>query len=103
MVFLNNIEEVCSIEGGDGIFIGTFDLPISLKKSGRFDASEFLAALRRAKKAVQDAGKFVFIHTTTIQEAREHLKNGFNGITINQDVVMLTKAYENAVIEIRAH
>ena len=98
--FLNNIEEICSIAGVDGIFIGPFDLSVALKKPGKFDAPEFLAALRRVKRAVQDAGKFVFIHTATVQEARGHLKNGFNGITINQDVVMLTKAYKEALSEI---
>ncbi|HNR65279.1 MAG TPA: aldolase/citrate lyase family protein [Atribacterota bacterium] len=100
--FLDNIEVICAIDGIDGIFIGPFDLSVALKKPGKFDDKEFLSALRRVKRVAQDAGKFVFIHTSTTQEAREHLKNGFDGVTLNQDVVMLTRAYQDEVNEIRS-
>jgi 4-hydroxy-2-oxoheptanedioate aldolase len=100
--FLENIEEICLIKGIDGIFIGPYDLSVALNKPGKFNDPEFLAAIRRVLKATKDAGKFVFIHATTTEEAKQYLKNGFNGVTLNQDVVFLTNAFKEAVDEIRA-
>ena len=99
---LENIEAICAIDGIDGFFIGPFDLSIALKKPGKFDDREFVSTLKRVKRVAQEAGKFVFIHTTTTQEARGHLKDGFDGVTINQDVVMLTRTYQEALSEIKA-
>ena len=99
--FLENIEEICLIEGIDGIFIGPYDLSVALGKPAQFDAPEFRAALKRIYKAAQDAGKFIFIHTTTIEQAKQFIEDGFNGVTYNQDVVVLTKVYQEAITKIR--
>ncbi len=99
--FLENIEEICSLSGIDGIFIGPYDLSVALKKPAKFDAPEFLAAIKRILKVAKDAGKFIFIHANNIKEAKQYLKDGFNGVTLNQDVVLLTKTYKEAVDEIR--
>lgn len=100
--FLENIEEICLIEGIDGIFIGPYDLSVALGKPAQFNTPEFRAALKRIYKAAKDAGKFIFIHTTTIEQAKQYLEDGYNGITYNQDVVVLTNSYQEAVNKIKA-
>jgi 4-hydroxy-2-oxoheptanedioate aldolase len=99
--FLENIEEICLIGGIDGIFVGPYDLSVALNKPAKFDDTEFLAAIKRILKATKAAGKFVFMHSGTPKEAKQYLKDGFNGVTLNQDVVFLTNVYKKAVAEIR--
>lgn len=100
--FLESIEEICLIDGIDGIFIGPYDLSVALDKPTKFDEPEFISAIKRIFTAAKSAGKFVLMHTTTIKEARKYLKDGFHGVTLNQDVVVFTKAYQEAVTEIRS-
>ena len=100
--FLENIEEICLINGIDGIFIGPYDLSVALAKPTEFDDPEFIAAIKRILAATRAAGKFVLMHTNTIQEAKQYLEKGFHGVTMNQDVVIFTKAYQEAVAAIRA-
>lgn len=41
------IEDICAVDGVDGIFVGPFDLSISMGMPGQFDAPEFQAAITR--------------------------------------------------------
>jgi len=55
---LENIESIAALEGVDGIFIGPFDLSISMGILDKFDHPEFKAALERILAACRTAGKF---------------------------------------------
>lgn len=101
--FLENIEEICSINGIDGIFIGPYDLSVALNKPAKFNDPEFLSALKIILHTAQNAKKYVFIHATSTQVAKQFLKDGFDGVTFNQDVVVLTNAFKEAVAEIKAN
>ena len=48
-------------------------------------------------------GKYSFIHATSTQAAKQFLKDGFDGVTFNQDAVVLTNAFKEAVAEIKAN
>jgi len=99
--FLENIEEICLVEGIDGIFIGPYDLSVALKKPAKFTEPEYLSAVKRIVKAAKAAGKFVLMHCNNVKEAKKYLQDGFDGITLNQDVVILTNAFKEAIMEIK--
>ena len=49
---LDIIEDICAVDGVDGIFVGPFDLSISMGMPGQFDAPEFQAARALAISAM---------------------------------------------------
>ncbi len=95
------IEEVLAIEGIDGIFVGPFDLSISLGMPGDFENPEFKAAVARILKACKKAGKYSLIFSTAIDQARAYLEQGFDGVAHSIDFTVFTEAYKAAMAEIR--
>jgi 4-hydroxy-2-oxoheptanedioate aldolase len=97
---LDNIEEIASIEGVDGIFIGPYDLSIALGKPAQFSDLEFTAAIDRILKACKDAGKFAFIYGNSVDASKKYFKDGFNGVAFEMDVISLIKAYKSLICQI---
>lgn len=97
---LENIEEIVSIEGVDGIFIGPYDLSIGLGMGGQFENPDFTYALDRIKTACHNAGKFVIIFTMNVEMAQKYYAQGFDsvalGLDINYYIDACTKAAEQA-------
>ena len=70
----------------DGIFVGPYDLSVAMGIPTQFDKPEFKAALERILKAVKDAGKFTIIYCADFNVANTRLKQGFDSVTVGQDV-----------------
>ena len=83
---LENIEEIAKVDGIDGIFVGPYDLSVAMGIPTQFDKPEFKAALERILKAVKDAGKFTIIYCADFNVANTRLKQGFDSVTVGQDV-----------------
>lgn len=98
---LEEIEKVVAFDGIDGIFIGPFDLSISLGIPGDFDDPIFKAAVARILSACKAVGKYCLIFTTSTEKAREYLAQGFDGIAHSTDFTVYTEAYKAAVGSIR--
>ena len=98
---LENIETVVAMDGIDGIFIGPFDLSISLGLPGDFENPVFLAAVDRILAACKAAGKYCLIFSTSTEKAREYLAHGFDGVAHNTDFTVFTEAFRAVVSEIR--
>ena len=81
-----NIEEIAKVDGIDGIFVGPYDLSVAMGIPTQFDKPEFKAALERILKAVKDAGKFTIIYCADFNVANTRLKQGFDSVTVGQDV-----------------
>lgn len=98
---LENIEEIVNIEGIDGIFIGPFDLSISMEIPGQFNAPEFKNAIDRVLKACKEAGKLCMIYTGCVEEARKYMEQGFDAIANSIDTIMIKKVYQEMIEAIR--
>ena len=98
---LENIEEIVSIEGIDGIFIGPFDLSISMGIPGRFDAPEFLHAVSRVLNTCKEAGKLCMIFTNCVEDARKYMDEGFDAVANSIDTIMFSKIYKEMMKAIR--
>ncbi|WP_422487030.1 HpcH/HpaI aldolase family protein [Gudongella sp. DL1XJH-153] len=97
---LENIEEIMSIEGVDGIFVGPFDLSIGLGIPAQFDNPKFKAALNRILKAAKDNNKYSFIFSTDAASARKMFELGYQGVAVGMDAGFLISSVKSAVSEI---
>ena len=101
MEALENIEEIVNIDGIDGIFIGPFDLSISMGIPGQFDAPQFRQAVARVLKACKDAGKLCMIFSTSVEAAKGYMQEGFDAVANSIDTLMFKKVYQDMMEEIR--
>ncbi|MFA9423906.1 MAG: HpcH/HpaI aldolase/citrate lyase family protein [Sedimentibacter sp.] len=98
---LENIEEIISVEGVDGIFVGPFDLSIALGKPGQFNTTEFSEALLRIVKACKNANKPAMIFANDLETAMKDYNIGFDSVTIGTDIAALTNSFISIVNKIR--
>ena len=97
---LESIEEIVSIDGIDGIFIGPFDLSISMGMPGQFDAPEMKAAIDRILNACKSAGKLCIMFCGGAADAKKYKKMGFDAISVGVDANVLMDAYRALVDEV---
>ena len=98
---LNAIEDIVALDGVDGIFVGPFDLSISMGLPGQFDHPDFTAAVDRIIKACHDAGKFCLFFGGTPEAVTAGFLRGFDGMAYSIDTVALIKAVKTDVDAIR--
>ena len=99
---LAHIEEITQIDGVDGIFIGPFDLSISLGIPGQFHAPRFQEAVERIVRAFHGADKPVYMYAGTAEESRARLAAGIDGVASSLTSGVLVDAYRKLVDAIKA-
>ena len=97
---LEIIEEIAATDGIDGIFVGPFDLSISLGIPLQFDNPILIDAIRRVLRACKENGKESVIFAGDMEKARFWKSEGFDSITYSLDASVLTAAYRNIVNDI---
>ena len=98
---LESIENIVRMAGVDGVFIGPFDLSISMGIPGQFDHPTFIAALEKVQKSCKDAGKFCMIFAGTPAAVAERLQQGYDAVAYGLDASVLISAYKTNLAEIR--
>ena len=66
----------------------------------QFDRPEFQAAMERIVKAVKAAGKFTIIYCANAEVANTRLSQGFDSVTVGQDINYYIDAINAMVKEI---
>ncbi len=86
-----NLEEVLSFPGLDGVFLGPYDLSLSLGKPGDFETREFIDAIEKVKRLSAAKNIPIGIHaiTTDIDKFREFCDGDFNFIACSLDTKIL--------------
>lgn len=97
---LEHIEEVVTVEGISGIFIGPYDLSTALGKPAQFEDPEFKAALKKIIKACKDAGKYCMILAGTAEDAKRRIEEGIDAVALNADACILVDAYRKMIEEV---
>ena len=93
------IEEIVSLEGVDGIFIGPFDLSVSMGIPKQFKAPEFLEAIAHVLDVCHKHNKFCWILSGSPEDAKAKFEQGFDGV-LGMDVSYFyagASAYINGV------
>lgn len=98
---LEHIDEIAATEGVDGIFIGPFDLSISMGIPGDFDNPVFLDALKRIVSAVHKHGKFTIMFAGTEKKALEAYANDNDSVAYSLDMDFYIKGLSAAVAAVK--
>lgn len=98
---LENIEEIVTIDGVDGIFVGPYDLSTALGKPAQFADQEVIEAIARVLKACKDAGKYSFIYTGTVEGVKANYKLGYESVCFGMDAIILIDAVKSLVKAIK--
>lgn len=98
---LENIEAIVSMDGVDGIFIGPFDLSISMGIPGQFDNPEFLKAVDKILSTCKKYNKISSVFTGRFDDIDKYYKQGFDIVTYSLDANILVDGFKNIVSNIK--
>ena len=99
---VDQIEAIAAVDGIDMLFIGPIDLSASLGALGRFDTDEFIAAFEKIEKAALAAGKYLGCIPFADWSSERLFRNGHHLVLSGSDTVLLRKAAEQDVVELRS-
>lgn len=98
---LEAIEEITKIEGIDGIFVGPFDLSISMGIPGEFDNPLFKDAIRKIIDACHKNKKFVMIYGGSKDVTIQRYNEGFDAVAYSFDVAFMCNSLKEQAKEIK--
>ncbi|MCA0929747.1 HpcH/HpaI aldolase family protein [Ruegeria profundi] len=86
------LDEILSVEGVDGVFIGPADLSADMGFPGKSDAPEVQAAISDAIARIKAAGKAPGILATNDIARQAYMDMGAQFLAVGIDVMLLTQA-----------
>lgn len=87
-----NVDEIAAVDGVDCLFVGPFDLSVSMGMTKQFDHPEFDAALDKVLAACKANGKAAGILTPTAALAAAWQKKGFTFLVVGGDGGLIAKS-----------
>src|SRR5271167_2951786 len=100
---IDNIDEILSVPGISGIYIGPSDMGFSLGLVPKLDREEplILGIYEKLLASCKKHGKFAGIHNGTAAYAARMIGMGYRFVTIANDSGLMAKAAKEAVVETR--
>jgi 4-hydroxy-2-oxoheptanedioate aldolase len=100
---LENLDAILEVDGIDGIFVGPADLALSLGCAPRPEALEPMVdeAIAEIRSRTQAVGRRAGIFCGDTQQAKARLAEGFDLVTIQPDLALLTDGVKRAVAALR--
>ncbi|KWO42467.1 2-keto-3-deoxy-L-rhamnonate aldolase [Burkholderia sp. MSMB1459WGS] len=89
---LSNLEEICAVDGVDGVFIGPADLAASMGYRGKATHPEVQHAIDNAIRTIVASGKAAGTLTSDPTLARHYLELGCMFVATGVDILMLANA-----------
>ena len=100
---IDNIDEILSVPGISGIYIGPADMGFSLGLVPKLDREEplIMGIYEKLLASCKKHGKFAGLHNGTAAYAARMIDMGFRFVTIANDSGLMAKAAKEAVAETR--
>lgn len=98
---VENCEAMAAIDGVDCLWVGHFDLSVSLGVPGKFDSKIFTDAIARVAKATKKHKKALGRLVPTVEQGIAINKIGFDFICYSGDVWVLHNALAEAIAALR--
>lgn len=100
---VKNLQEIVSVDGIDGVYVGPSDLSFSFGKTPSLDPQDedVLAAIKRICETTRANGRIAGIHTDGAKTAIRRFGEGFQLCTILNDARLMANAAAAAVREAR--
>ena len=83
---LRNCEAIAAVPGVDILFVGPFDLSVSLGYPGELRREEVVAAMQRIFDVARAAGKVAGIHLSDISQGAEWVRRGGRFVSVGGDI-----------------
>jgi 2-keto-3-deoxy-L-rhamnonate aldolase RhmA len=96
-----NVDAIAAIKGVDGLWVGHFDLSVSLGIPGQFDHPKFTAAMTAIIAAAKKHGKALGRLVPNTEQGIAHYKQGFDFICYSGDIWVLRDGLMAAANTIR--
>jgi 4-hydroxy-2-oxoheptanedioate aldolase len=91
---LDQLKDIASVDGVDGIFFGPSDLAASLGHLGQQEHPEVVAAVETAISTVVGLGKAAGVNAFAEPVARRYLAAGCQFVLVGADVTLLARGSE---------
>lgn len=103
MEAVDRIDDICSVEGLDAIYVGPSDLSLSMTGKIRVDTldGQVGQAIRHVMERAQAHGVYPCIHTSSTGFARQMIEIGYSFVTCAADMRFITQGAAAAVAETR--
>jgi len=99
---LANVDAIAATPGIDVLWIGQFDLSLSMGLPGQFTHQEIIAAMDRVIAACQRHGKVAGIMAPDLSTGRDLLKQGFRMLSYSGDLWVYQNALRSALTDLRS-
>jgi 4-hydroxy-2-oxoheptanedioate aldolase len=98
---LANLDDILTVPGLNGVYIGPSDLSLSMGRTPTLDPSDrdVLAAMDRIMRRTRDKGLIAGVHTDSAKTALRRFAEGFQLCTILNDARLMAAAAQAAVRE----
>ena len=96
---VNNLEDIFSVPGIDGIIVGPYDLSSSLGKPGDFNSKQYLDSLKKIKHLINSKKIIAGIHIVEpdIEKVNDAIKDGFNFVSYSVDFRIIDSTIKDAI------
>ena len=99
---VENAEKMAAIDGVDCLWVGHFDLSVSLGIPGQFDHKDFKRAIERTIAATKKHKKALGRLVPTVELGIDIYKQGFDFVCYSGDVWLRHAAIEDGIKKLRA-
>ena len=100
---LNHIDEILSVPGVDIMYIGTYDLSVSLGYPCQFDHPEIVAAYERLFGAAKEHGKILGMGAMNFQDAKPWIKKGVRFIETSGEIGFIASGANTLMTQFPGH
>ena len=98
---LDNLDEILSVAGVDGVFVGPMDLSVSLSDGKALDSSDVGQAVEHVAARAKAQGKIAGIFATSAELATRYAGSGYRFIGLMQEAMFMVAGANAAVAQVR--
>jgi 4-hydroxy-2-oxoheptanedioate aldolase len=101
---VNAAEDILSVDGVDGCFVGPTDLALSmgLPRADFESNHQHISAIQRTLEACQATGKIACCNTYSLPEAEARAQQGYQCITLESDMKLFLTAAQQLFTDLHA-
>ncbi len=99
---IDNLETIASTAGVDSIFVGPFDLSVSMGIPGRISDPMEEAAIGKVIDACRKYDIIPGIHMSKIEPLKDWIGQGMRFVSFSSDVDLLARAGKESLVQLRA-